>query len=135
MNSHATGLLLKYAFEDLKLRQVDLYVTFILGCTDVFMTAPTTTCRRVQWRANDLNQASVSAAKRLGFAYEGTMEWDRVIPHGKTGRINANTDGYGSPEAGPGRHSAQLVITWESWLGTVKAHIESMMSREIVPRE
>lgn len=90
--------------------------------------------RRVQWRANDLNQASVSAAKRLGFKYEGTMEWDRVIPHGKAGRINANPDGYGCPDAGPGRHSAQLVITWESWLETVKAHIETLMGREIVPR-
>lgn len=89
-------------------------------------------CRRVQWRANDLNEPSVRAAKRLGFAYEGTMLWDRVLPQGKAGRTVVNAEGYGRPENGPGRHSAQLVVTWESWLGEVREHVQSLMARDVI---
>lgn len=89
----------------------------------------------MQWRANDLNEPSVRAAKRLGFLHEGTMLWDRVLPKGKTGRIPLSAEGYGSPDAGPGRHSAQLVITWETWLEGVNKHLENLMAREIVIRD
>lgn len=89
----------------------------------------------MQWRANDLNEPSVRAAKRLGFLHEGTMLWDRVLPEGKTGRIPLSVEGYGSPDAGPGRHSAQLVITWETWLEGVNKHLEKLMAREIVIRD
>lgn len=92
-------------------------------------------CSRVQWRANDLNEPSVRAAKRLGFVYEGTMQWDRVLPQGKAGRIADNKEGYGTPSAGPGRHSAQLVITWEGWLEGARDTIQSLMDREIIVRD
>jgi hypothetical protein len=84
----------------------------------------------MQWRANDLNEPSVRAAKRLGFEYEGKMNWDRVIPKGKIGRV-VESNGYGTPEAGPGRHSAQLAITWDTWLSQTKQHVETLMARPI----
>lgn len=86
----------------------------------------------MQWRANDLNEPSVRAAKRLGFEYEATMLWDRVLPKGKVGRIVESDQGYGSPQAGPGRHSAQLVITWQSWLAGISDHLKNLMAREII---
>lgn len=89
----------------------------------------------MQWRANDLNEPSVRAAKRLGFLYEGTMQWDRVLPQGKAGRVVSTQQGYGRPEAGPGRHSAQLVITWEGWSEGVRGHIQSLMAREVLFRD
>ena len=89
----------------------------------------------MQWRANDLNEPSVRAAKRLGFAYEGTMLWDRVLPLGKAGRTVENSEGYGTPQAGPGRHSAQLVITWETWLDGVRSQVDGLMAREIVVKD
>lgn len=104
VHTHAAGLLLQYAFEELRLR-------------------------RVQWRAHDFNEPSIRAAKRLGFVYETTMLWDRVLPPGKKGRSVNNADGYGRPESGPGRNSAQLAITWESWLGGGREHIQSLMDK------
>lgn len=63
------------------------------------------------------------------------MLWDRVLPEGKVGRIVNNTEGYGRPESGPGRHSAQLVITWESWLAEVRVQLQTLMARDIIFRD
>lgn len=35
--------------------------------------------RKVEWRCDDLNEASVNAAVRLGFLYEGTLRQDRIV--------------------------------------------------------
>ena len=35
--------------------------------------------RRCEWKCNDLNQPSISAAKRLGFSYEGTFRNAQVV--------------------------------------------------------
>lgn len=38
--------------------------------------------RRYEWKCNDQNQASMRAAKRLGFTYEGTFRQD-LVNHGR----------------------------------------------------
>ena len=35
--------------------------------------------RRYEWRCNALNQASVNAAKRLGFQFEGVLRQEFVV--------------------------------------------------------
>ena len=35
--------------------------------------------RKIEWRCDDLNEASVNAAVRLGFLYEGTLRQDRIV--------------------------------------------------------
>jgi RimJ/RimL family protein N-acetyltransferase len=106
INTHANALLLRYAFEELGLR-------------------------RVQWRANTLNAASISAARRFGFKLEGVMEWHRVLSAGKIGLEIPAQQQLGRPEAGPGRHSANMSITWERWAEDVGDSIARLMTREV----
>lgn len=35
--------------------------------------------RRMQWIADERNEPSVNAAKRLGYSFEGVARWDRVL--------------------------------------------------------
>ena len=35
--------------------------------------------RKIEWRCDDLNEASINAAVRLGFLYEGTLRQDRIV--------------------------------------------------------
>ncbi|EKM51077.1 uncharacterized protein PHACADRAFT_72062, partial [Phanerochaete carnosa HHB-10118-sp] len=63
----AVALLLRFAFEDLRLR-------------------------RVQWRALAENTASVRAAERMGFQREGINRWARVVPPGVPGNIARKKD-------------------------------------------
>lgn len=86
----------------------------------------------MQWRANTLNAPSIAAAKRLGFKLEGVLDWDVGLPAGKEGPVVEDSDGLGRPEAGPGRHSAQLAITWQMWRDSVRSHIDSLMARPII---
>jgi hypothetical protein len=87
--------------------------------------------RRVQWRANTLNKASVAAAERFGFTLEGILKWDRIVPKECVGHT-VTSKRFGKPEQGPGRHSAQLAIDFESWEGGVSERIDNLMSREVV---
>ena len=35
--------------------------------------------RKIEWRCDDLNEASINAAVRFGFLYEGTLRQDRIV--------------------------------------------------------
>lgn len=92
--------------------------------------------RRVQWQANASNVASVNAAKRLGFQWEGLIRWQQVLPMGKTGSEGGGLEREGLPrvgwdgrEWGPGRHTAMLSLCWEDWVGGGREHVDALVSR------
>lgn len=92
--------------------------------------------RRVQWQANASNTASVDAAKRLGFQWEGLIRWQQVLPVTKKGGHGAGLDREGLPrigchgrEWGPGRHTAMLSLCWEDWTGGGRDHIDALVQR------
>ncbi|KAK3312368.1 putative GNAT family acetyltransferase [Apodospora peruviana] len=74
--------------------------------------------RRVQWQADASNEASVNAAKRLGFRLEGVIRWQQVVPVGKRGLEGARLPrvGWDGRELGPGRHTAMLSLCWDDWV-------------------
>ncbi|GJE99964.1 GNAT family N-acetyltransferase [Phanerochaete sordida] len=83
----AVALLLRFAFDELRLR-------------------------RMQWRCQEENIASVRAAERMGFQKEGVHRWHRVAP--------AHVPGH-APRAGDpmpscmGLHVLYLAICWDDW--------------------
>ena len=92
--------------------------------------------RRVQWQPNADNVASVNAAKRLGFQWEGVIRWQQVLPVGKRGSKGAELEREGLPrvgwdgrEWGPGRHSAMLSLCWEDWVGGGREHVDALVRR------
>jgi hypothetical protein len=92
--------------------------------------------RRVQWQANASNVASVNAAKRLGFQWEGLIRWQQVLPMGKIGSEGAGLEREGLPRAGwdgrewgPGRHTAMLSLCWEDWVGGGREHVDGLVRR------
>jgi len=104
VSSNATGLLLKYL--------LDLPSDGGLGF------------RRIVWCANPFNQASIAAAKKLGFVEEGVMRWTWVLSAGKEGKP---VDGR--RKEGNGRDSTVLSITWEDWEGGVRETLQKRMDR------
>ncbi|KAH7099867.1 acyl-CoA N-acyltransferase [Auriculariales sp. MPI-PUGE-AT-0066] len=59
--------------------------------------------RRVQWKCDAENAASMNAAQRLGFRLEGVMRWQRVLP------LGCASGGFTRPgEEEPGKHGAML---------------------------
>jgi len=84
--------------------------------------------RRVQWQANVSNAASVSAAKRLGFRWEGLLRWHQVLPARKRGS-EGPTAGWGGREWGPGRHTAMLSLCWEDWVEGGRDHVDRLVAK------
>ncbi|KZP23905.1 acyl-CoA N-acyltransferase [Athelia psychrophila] len=101
VTSNAVGLLMQYAFGPLALY-------------------------RVQWQCSTANAASVNAAKRLGFQWEGVKRWDRVYPTGKLG--NGLTVGEGRGE-GVGRDTAVLSVCWDDWDNGARGKLQAVMDR------
>ncbi|KZW01209.1 acyl-CoA N-acyltransferase [Exidia glandulosa HHB12029] len=94
VNTHASGLLLHYCFDELRLR-------------------------RVQWQAHVDNLPSRRAAARLGFKEEGIVRWQRVVPKEVQFQIPVG-GGTAMPvrpgeEERPGWHSAVTAICWDDW--------------------
>ncbi|KAF8868553.1 acyl-CoA N-acyltransferase [Infundibulicybe gibba] len=85
--------------------------------------------RRVVWQANSLNAPSIRAAERMGFRYEGTLRWARVVPPG-TGKIGISRVGRDGEER-IARHIAILGLCWEEWeLEGVREIVDKIMARE-----
>lgn len=63
--------------------------------------------RRYEWKCNDRNAASMAAAERYGFTYEGTFRQDMVVKG-----ENRNTAWYSML----GREWPQLKARYEAWL-------------------
>lgn len=95
----AVALLLRFAFEDLRLR-------------------------RVQWRALAENTASVRAAERMGFQKEGIHRWARVVPPGVPGNISRKEDPM--PDC-RGLHVLCLAICWDDWEGGWGERVKDML--------
>ncbi|KAL9059277.1 MAG: hypothetical protein Q9162_001314 [Coniocarpon cinnabarinum] len=84
--------------------------------------------RRVQWQCHSDNTASRRAAERLGYVYEGTIRWCRVLPQGKSGSaMDGEGRMYGVKHNG--RHSCMLAICFDDWERGVRQRIDTMMSR------
>ncbi|KIY49605.1 acyl-CoA N-acyltransferase [Fistulina hepatica ATCC 64428] len=91
--------------------------------------------RRLEWRANSLNHASVGLAKKMGFRLDAILRWDRVIPDrdNKLGngrdadleRRPANAPGHGTI----GRDTALLSVCWDEWEDTVRNIADAAMNR------
>jgi len=89
--------------------------------------------RRVQWRANAQNTASIRLALRLGFIHEGVKRWERIVPAAAT---KSNTAGRLPREGDPrradyGRHTAVLGLCWDDWEDGARGKVGELMK----PRE
>ncbi|TFK97457.1 acyl-CoA N-acyltransferase [Pterulicium gracile] len=86
--------------------------------------------RRMQWIADERNEPSVNAAKRLGYSFEGVARWDRVLAEGKPAKdVKLRS---GDPRAAcPGRNTTSLSISWEDWeLHGVREKVDALMARK-----
>uniref|UniRef100_A0A8H7XQV0 N-acetyltransferase domain-containing protein n=1 Tax=Psilocybe cubensis TaxID=181762 RepID=A0A8H7XQV0_PSICU len=84
--------------------------------------------RRVVWKANSANKASIRAAERMGFTVEGILRWDRVLP------IDREGNGLKVRETDPkrdhqGRDTVVLSLCWDNWEAGVKEHVQKVMNR------
>lgn len=104
VTTHAVGLLLVWCLDELKLR-------------------------RVQWQANARNEKSVHAAQKMGFAMEGIVRWQRVLPPEKRKAGSKPREGDPKPEH-HGRDSALLSVCWDDWEGGVKEKVRERMARQ-----
>lgn len=68
--------------------------------------------RRVQYQADERNESSLRAAKRMGFVLEGVARWQRVAPKGKVGRRRL-ADSEADVEVLGGFNVAQLSLCWD----------------------
>ena len=109
--THAAGLVLRWCFDDLHLR-------------------------RVQWFANERNDASIKGGERLGLKIEGRLRWERVLPIGKEGEDLPEWAREEEEAAGRGlgRHSVLLAIGWDAWRADGKAKVATLVAREVKPR-
>lgn len=87
--------------------------------------------RRVQWKANSMNAASLRVAERMGFQREGLLRWHVVfrdgLRNGKTG--NGRDLPKGSPEGDLGRDTVVLSLCWDNWLNGAKDVVQKAMAR------
>ncbi|KAL0579244.1 hypothetical protein V5O48_002748 [Marasmius crinis-equi] len=87
-------------------------------------------CRRLEWRANANNSASVRLAQKMGFVLEGVMKWHRVIPQAKAIGHNGSTIRKGDPRADCfARDSAVLAIYWDMWENGGREQVDQRMAR------
>jgi RimJ/RimL family protein N-acetyltransferase len=128
VNTHACGLLLNYALNP------PGNVIYSAPSSPNPMwptTSPGLGLRRAQWFANALNVPSRRAAERLGYKYEGTLRWHRILPAHKIDK--ASQEGVKAPwEDGRGsaRDSVVLGLCWDDWLqkGGFE-HVRKLMDR------
>ncbi|EKM51084.1 uncharacterized protein PHACADRAFT_103197, partial [Phanerochaete carnosa HHB-10118-sp] len=85
----AVGLLMRFCFDELRLR-------------------------RVQWRADPANAASIRVAEYMGFQREGIRRWDYVASSGVPGHAARKIDPM--PDCN-GLHVLYFAICWDDWEG------------------
>ncbi|PSR97102.1 hypothetical protein PHLCEN_2v4383 [Hermanssonia centrifuga] len=100
ITANAVGLLLSWCFDELGMR-------------------------RVQWRSDPMNVASIRVAERMGFQRERVKRWDRVLAPGKEG-VEVRADDV-MPE-GKGLHTMYLAICWDDW-GEWRERVLEVMNR------
>ena len=104
VSSNATGIIMHYALD---------------------LTSGSLGMRRVQWKANTMNVASVKVAQRMGFTYEGILRWAFVLPEGREGKRSRE----GDPLSGQGRDSVLLAICWDDWENSVRKKVDQLMDK------
>lgn len=121
IQTHASGLLLNYCFNDLP--------------APASADPPGLALRRVYWCLNHLNTPSRAAAQRLGFTYEGVLRWDRVLSEGKPGVALPTWAVERETALGRGlvgRHSVGLGMGWDDWFEMGgQERIDLLMSRKV----
>jgi RimJ/RimL family protein N-acetyltransferase len=87
--------------------------------------------RRVEWKADSSNPASVRAATRLGFQQDGVIRWARIardaVNRGKEG--NGREMPHGNNDD-VGRDIVILSMCWDDWVqGNKRETLRELMSR------
>lgn len=87
---------------------------------------------RVQWRLDSLHPGSDRVAKRMGFRYEGTEMWFRLIKNGVArGKVgNGKPTPPGSEEGDIWQDKTTYSMCWDDWnLGGREITLAAMMKR------
>ncbi|KAK2759068.1 hypothetical protein FQN54_003167 [Arachnomyces sp. PD_36] len=112
VTTHTIGLMLRYALDSPEQGGLGL--------------------RRVIWKADTVNPASVRAASRMGFRQEGVLRWERVAPDAEARGKAGNKQGappYGN-QKDLGRDVVLLSMCWDDWLLEGKREfVRDMMER------
>jgi len=89
--------------------------------------------RRVQWKANSVNAASIRVAQRLGFRHEGLLRWHMVFRDGvQKGKVgNGRPLPKGSLDGDVGRDTVVLGLCWDEWEGGVRETVSKLMVRTV----
>ncbi|CEL53631.1 hypothetical protein RSOLAG1IB_06486 [Rhizoctonia solani AG-1 IB] len=108
VNTHAVGLLMKYALDRPSEGGLGL--------------------RRLQWQAHASNLPSPKAAERLGFKLEGIIRWQRPLPADRESSAPFRSD---DSLGLPGRHTAMLAVCWDDWENGGREYVQKLMDRRI----
>ncbi|KAF5326742.1 hypothetical protein D9619_004680 [Psilocybe cf. subviscida] len=110
--SNATGLLLHYALEI----SVAPPSAQEESTVDIFKLTNGSPLglRRVFWQTNARNSASRRLAERMGFEFEATLRWDRVLAADKPGN---------------GRTTEMFGLCWDDWEGGARERVQQIMRR------
>ena len=98
---NAVGLLVRWCFDELRVR-------------------------RLQWRTDPRNVASIRTAERMGFRREMVRRWERVLPPGNATGLAVRADDL-LPEY-KGLETMYLSICWDDW-PEWKAKVQTAMDR------
>ncbi|KAF9021427.1 hypothetical protein BDZ89DRAFT_991266 [Hymenopellis radicata] len=86
--------------------------------------------RRMVWKASSVNVKSIAAAKRMGFQYEGTLRWHRVLSQADAKQWNGKAIKEGDVKSPSlGRDTVILSVCWDDWAERVKTLTEENMAR------
>ncbi|KNZ77259.1 hypothetical protein J132_05969 [Termitomyces sp. J132] len=86
--------------------------------------------RRMTWKANPLNAASIKVAERMGFVKEGNLRWDWVLPDGKDSGGNGRDRRMGDPRPDAlGRDTVVLGLCWDEWEDFARVRVDEAMAR------
>jgi RimJ/RimL family protein N-acetyltransferase len=124
--SNATGLLLHYALE------INPY-SFPAeqeSPADIFKltNGHPLGLRRVFWQTNAHNVASKRLAERMGFKFEATLRWDRLLAAEKPGNGVSVRNSDPKPHF-VGRTTDMLSLCWDDWEGEVRERVQQIMMR------
>lgn len=89
--------------------------------------------RRVQWKANSVNAASIRVAERMGFGREGVLRWHMIFRDGvKKGKVgNGRPLPKGSRDGDVGRDTVVLGLCWDDWEEGVRQTVSELMGRTV----
>jgi RimJ/RimL family protein N-acetyltransferase len=130
VTTHAIAMLVDYC---LTLSTSDAVHVFLPLCG---ANAPTSSTprglglRRVAWTTSPHNEASIRAAKRMGFQHEATLRWGRVFPERFQSNLLFKQPHKGDPKkSNPGQDVVVMSICWDDWENGGREKARIMMER------